>query len=303
MELRDIEIFLTLAEELHFGRTAERLHVTPARVSKAIKKQERALGVELFERSSRQVNLTEAGRRLADELAPAVRQIREALAGAAASGHGLTGVLRVGWAAAWTAKLVLKAGDRLKERHPGCEIELYEVPLHDRFGGLRAHDLDVQITELPAYEPDIAVSPVIFREPRALLVPADHPFAGREFVTLEDYGDASLITITGPPAYFLDHHIPHYTPSGRRIPRGPATVAWQEVLSLVGAGKGVCPTAVRAGEFYGRSDVVFVPVRDAPTIDWALQWLHDGETLMIRDFVEALMKEAADPVWRSAIPG
>ena len=58
MELRDIEVFLTLAEELHFGRTAERLHVTPARVSQAIKKQERAIGAALFERTSRVVRLT-----------------------------------------------------------------------------------------------------------------------------------------------------------------------------------------------------------------------------------------------------
>jgi DNA-binding transcriptional LysR family regulator len=58
MELRDIEIFLALAEELHFGRTAERLHVSQARVSQAIKKQERRIGGTLFERSSRQVRLT-----------------------------------------------------------------------------------------------------------------------------------------------------------------------------------------------------------------------------------------------------
>ncbi|MCA2221070.1 helix-turn-helix domain-containing protein [Nonomuraea aurantiaca] len=58
MELRDIEIFLTLCEELHFGRTAERLHVTPARVSQAIKKQERRVGAALFERDNRRVALT-----------------------------------------------------------------------------------------------------------------------------------------------------------------------------------------------------------------------------------------------------
>lgn len=63
VELRDIEIFLTLAEELHFGRSAERLRVSPARVSQAIKKQERAIGAQLFERTSRQVRLTPSERR------------------------------------------------------------------------------------------------------------------------------------------------------------------------------------------------------------------------------------------------
>jgi len=75
VELRDIEVFLTLAEELHFGRTAERLHVTPARVSQAIKKQERAIGAALFERTSRVVRLTPAGERLRDDLEPGYRRL------------------------------------------------------------------------------------------------------------------------------------------------------------------------------------------------------------------------------------
>src|SRR6476659_7239758 len=70
MELRDIEIFLTLADELHFGRTAQRLHLTTARVSQAIKKQERALGAALFDRTSRTVRLTPFGRQLREDLRP-----------------------------------------------------------------------------------------------------------------------------------------------------------------------------------------------------------------------------------------
>jgi DNA-binding transcriptional LysR family regulator len=100
LELRDIEIFLALAEELHFGRTAERLHVSPARVSQAIKKQERLIGVELFVRTSRSVLLTPAGERLRDELAPGHRQIQAATTSAAAAARGIGGELRVGYAAA-----------------------------------------------------------------------------------------------------------------------------------------------------------------------------------------------------------
>ena len=88
MELRDIEIFLTLAEELHFGRTAERLHVTPARVSQAIKKQERTIGATLFERTSRVVRLTPIGEQLRDDLELGYRQIRQAIGGAAAAVRG-----------------------------------------------------------------------------------------------------------------------------------------------------------------------------------------------------------------------
>jgi hypothetical protein len=75
VEQRDIEIFLTLAEELHFGRTAERLHVSTARVSQTIKKLERGIGTTLFERTSRHVALTPIGRRLDDDKRPDISYI------------------------------------------------------------------------------------------------------------------------------------------------------------------------------------------------------------------------------------
>jgi DNA-binding transcriptional LysR family regulator len=89
VEQRDIEIFLTLAEELHFGRTAERPHVSTARVSQTIKKLERRIGAALFERTSRHVALTPIGRRLDDDLRPAYEQIREGIGRAIASGRGI----------------------------------------------------------------------------------------------------------------------------------------------------------------------------------------------------------------------
>ena len=80
MELRDIEIFLTLAEELHFGRTAERLHVSAPRVSQAIAKQERRIGAPLFERTSRRVTLTPLGEQLRADLEAGYRRILEGVA-------------------------------------------------------------------------------------------------------------------------------------------------------------------------------------------------------------------------------
>src|SRR5215510_2897054 len=96
MEQRDIEIFLTLAEELHFGRTAERPHVSTARVSQTIKKLERRVEATLFERTSRQVALTPTGRRLDDDLRPAYQQSREGGDRAIAAARGVEGELRAG---------------------------------------------------------------------------------------------------------------------------------------------------------------------------------------------------------------
>ncbi|NUR93225.1 MAG: LysR family transcriptional regulator, partial [Nonomuraea sp.] len=97
MELRDIEIFLTLAEELHFGRTAERLYVSQARISQAISQQERRLGAVLFDRSNRrQVRLTPLGRQLRDDLRPVYASMRDSLERARLAARRVTSTLRVG---------------------------------------------------------------------------------------------------------------------------------------------------------------------------------------------------------------
>ncbi len=95
LERHEIEAFVTLAEELHFGHAAERLHVSTARISQTIRKLERRVGVPLFNRSSRRVELSPVGRQLYDELRPAWNQIAAALAQAIETGRGFTGTLRV----------------------------------------------------------------------------------------------------------------------------------------------------------------------------------------------------------------
>ncbi|WP_406237005.1 LysR family transcriptional regulator [Nocardia sp. NBC_01009] len=294
MELREIGIFLVLADELHFGRTAERLGVSPGRISQVIKQLESRVGAPLFVRTSRQVTPTPVGRQLRDDLAPGYQQIKQAIAKATANGHGITGVLRVGFSGAWCGNLIVATGDLFQTRYPGCEIQIQEAALNDRFGPLRTRELDLQLTEFPADEPDVTTGPVIFSHPRALTVPAAHPLAGRESVSLEDLTDYPLITIDGPPQYFLDFHLPRRTPLGRPIPRGPATTAWQEVLSLVSAGKAVCPTSIRSADYYSRPELAFVPFHDAPTIDFGLTWLTSAENTYIRTFVQTILEVAAD---------
>ncbi|MFD8693140.1 LysR family transcriptional regulator [Streptomyces sp. NPDC059651] len=292
VELREIEIFLVLAEELHFGRTAERLRVTPARVSQAIKKQERVIGAELFKRTSRSVQLTPAGKVLQEGLSAGHQKIKEALSCAASVGQGITGELDVAYSAAWCGTLVVAATDVFRARHPNCRVRIHESPLLDPIGPLRDGRHDLQLVELPIEEPDIVNGPVLFSEPRALVVPAGHPFAQQESVSMEDLAEAPLITVTSQPQYFLDHHYPHRTPQGRLIPRGPSTTAWQEVLALVGAGKGVSPTCARAANYYSRPDVVYVPFRDAPTVEYGLLWAAVGGTDKVHAFTQAVLDTA-----------
>ncbi|MGW6917457.1 LysR family transcriptional regulator [Kitasatospora sp. NPDC054939] len=286
LERLELEAFLTLAEELHFGRTAERLRVTTGRISQTIKKLERQVGAPLFERTSRDVRLTALGRQLRDELAPAYERIGAGLAQAIVAARGVTGTLGVGYSALWCGDLVVRAADVFRERYPDCEVRIQEVQLNDPYGPLRSGELDLQLTEFPVREPDIAVGPVVFSEPRALMVPVGHPFAERGSVSLEDLADTVLLPVTGKtPDYWLEYHYPTRTPSGRPIPHGAPIVYWQEVLAHISNGKGVSVVAARGAGYYTRPGVVFVPFSDAPTIDYGLLWRAADENARIRAFV------------------
>jgi DNA-binding transcriptional LysR family regulator len=112
LEIRELEAFVAVAEELHFGRAAERLRVTPSRVSQAVRQLERRVGGPLFERTSRRVQLTPLGRRLLDEVRPALSQLEGALREARGTTRSAREPLHVGFSNSLPDRLATRR-DRL----------------------------------------------------------------------------------------------------------------------------------------------------------------------------------------------
>jgi DNA-binding transcriptional LysR family regulator len=300
MEQRDIEIFLTLADELHFGRTAERLHVTTARVSQTIKQLETRIGAALFERTSRRVELTPIGRQLQDDLRPAYQQIQDAVERAVGSARGISGTLRVGFVGAAAGQFVLSVAEVFQREHPGCEVEIRENQFGDGLGLLRGGDIEMLLAVLPiqaARQTDISGGEVLLREDRMIAVSARHRFAQRPSVTFAELAYARVLR--SPPAvpdYWDEALAPLETPDGRPVERGPTFATVQEMLAQVGAGKGSYPVPAQASQFYLRPDVVYVPIEDAPPFEWRFIWLTAGETGLITSFDRtAAHVVAADP--------
>ncbi|OLT17405.1 LysR family transcriptional regulator [Actinomadura sp. CNU-125] len=289
MELRDIEIFLTLADELHFGRTAERLHVSQARVSQAIGKQERRLGVTLFDRTSRRVTLTPVGRRLREDLRQAVDLLNEGLARAEAAGPGADRTLRLG-VFGHAGHVLRPLTDAFRARHPGSGVQLNEINGGDAFTTLRSGRNDVNVLWLPVAEPDLTVGPTVLTGGRVLAVSADHPLAARGTASLEDLAGEHVVDL-GPdaPEYWVASMVPVRTPSGRRVPRGPIARTFHEILSLVSTGQCVHPLGEIAARYNKPPGIVFVPMPDAPALRWALTWRTAADDPTIR----ALARTAA----------
>jgi DNA-binding transcriptional LysR family regulator len=291
VEQRDIEIFLTLADELHFGRAAERLHVSTARVSQSIKKLERRIGAPLFQRTSRRVEPTPIGRRLCDRLRPAYQQIQQALDEATAAGRGVHGTLRVGFVGAAAGQFVLEVAEAFRAEHPDCEVQFREKQFGAGLGPLRAGEFDMLLATVPVFgaqEADLTAGSVLFEEDRLLAVSARHPFAHRRSVPFADVARTTVLrTPPTVPGYWDHALVPQHMPDGRPVERGPSFGTVQEMLALVGAGFGTYPVPTQAMSFHARPDVAYVPIHDAPPHQWRFVWLSAAETARIRAFEQA----------------
>lgn len=296
VEQREIEIFLVLAEELHFGRAAERLHVSTARVSQTVRKLEVRIGGQLFERTSRRVALTPIGRRLDDDLRPAYQQIQEGVDRAVAAARGIRDTLRVGFVGASAGQFVLEVAAEFEPEHTGVDVQIRENQFGDGLELLRGSEIDMLLAVLPlrgARQAGLSSGDVLFTEDRLLAVSARHPYAGRESVTLDDVARAKVLR--SPPAipdYWDEMLAPTHRPDGQPYERGPTFATVQEMLALVGAGKGSYPVPVQASVYYVRPDVAYVPISDAVPFEWRFIWPTAAETRSVRAFDRAAAAHA-----------
>jgi DNA-binding transcriptional LysR family regulator len=188
VELRALRYFVAVADELHFGRAAERLHIAQPAVSRRIAQLERELGVRLLDRSPRRVRLTAAGHRV---LAAA----RDALAAAdrvRAAADAPAGTMRIGTAAGFTARLE-RGIDALRE-HPsglGVDVVLVDLPLAARLDTLRRGEIDLALARGVRSAPGLRVLPT-WTEQLFAIVSVRHPAAGHSTVDLADLAVGEL---------------------------------------------------------------------------------------------------------------
>ncbi|MGW2092251.1 LysR family transcriptional regulator [Promicromonospora sukumoe] len=288
MELREIEIFLTLAEELHFGRTAQRLHLSQARVSQTIKKHERSIGALLFHRTSRVVRLTPIGEQLRDDLRPLLQAITDSTERARTAAAGRAGVLRVGTAASNTLEL-RPFWDAFRAAHPAWDLRVRYQPFSNAMTAVRQGDIDVYIGWLPMTEPDLTNGPVMFTEPMVVALALDHPLARGDTVNLEDLAGFEVIDTAGAfPSEYMDLFNPYQTPRGRTITRGPVTADLEQVFSATANGEVAQPLGGHAARYYQRPDLTYRSFRQDWTISWGPIWKSDNDSTGIRNLVAVL---------------
>jgi DNA-binding transcriptional LysR family regulator len=288
IELRELRVFLVLAEELHFGRTAERLNLTQSRVSQSLRSLEKKLGQQLVNRTSRRVALTLGGERFLAEAGAAYTQLVDVLRNTRAAAGSLEGALRIGLLTpASGGTHLINIIEAFEAEHPGCSVHVRELPFRDRLGPLRRGEVDLMAMRLPIGEPDLVVGPTISREPRVLAVARDHPLAERKSVSIEDIADHPVTWVEDLlPKELAAEFMPTTTPTGRPIERLRVRVGdFNELITMIARGKMVHPTVGSFASFFGHPDIRYLPITDMPASTSALIWRRRDPDRRLRAFI------------------
>jgi DNA-binding transcriptional LysR family regulator len=295
LELREIRTFLVLAEELHFGHTAERLLITPSRVSQTIRTLETRVGGRLFERTSRSVRLTPVGEQLRAavtqpylELQQAVRASRDAVA-------AVTGTMRIGmYTESLGGRHLVSIVRSFEASHPGARVALTSLGLQRNYlQVLRAGEVDMLATRLPISDPDITIGPILTHEQRVLLLAVGDPLAQQESVVLEDFADRAVSQAPAFPREMMDALIPPVSPSGRHY-RRQENSSIEDMLMSIATGKQVHPTVPTFLEHHAHPAVTSVPIADLPPSETALVWLTTNPAPKIAAFAHIAASVLAD---------
>lgn len=195
MNLRDLKYIIAVAESRHFGHAAERCYVSQPTLSGQIKKLEEELGVAIFERTNRSVEITPIGAVIVEKARLMLEQADAIQHYAQAHQDPLAGPLRIGAIPTLSPYLIPLILLPLKKQHPHLKLVLSEEMTDMLLKRLRDHEIDGALLATPIQEPDLDVIP-LFEEPFWLAHPRDHAFYNKEEITEQDLENTELLLLS-----------------------------------------------------------------------------------------------------------
>ncbi|MDP3885503.1 LysR family transcriptional regulator [Hydrogenophaga sp.] len=185
MELRHLRCFLAVAQELHFARAAEKLHIEQSPLSRAIKELEEELGVRLFDRNTRSTRLTRSGQVFAEHVPRVFAALTQAKDSVRAVSAGYQGQLRIALSGGISQSRLTVLLSRCREEEPDTEIRLYEVSLVQQIKGLESDLYDAGFAQSPEVDESLLAVPA-WSDPVVVAVPSRHPLLIHKQLPLEE---------------------------------------------------------------------------------------------------------------------
>ena len=284
MEIRHLRYFVAVAEELHFGRAAHRLHIQQPPLSRQIQDLESELGFPLFERSRRRVELTPAGTALLGRARQVFDALDVAVHDARSASEGESGRLVIGYPSSLAYSGLTELLRAFRTGFPSVELSLRELPPADQIAGLKAGRLDVGFVRTSLDDPTL-VAELVRRESLMVVLPDDHRLAKRRSIPLEALAHEPFVMFPRArgPAFF-DQLMALCSAAGF-APRIVQEAAQLDIVSMVAAGFGVSimPSSMRN---FRRPGLVFRAIVGAPQAELLIVWRHQNISPALHKFVD-----------------
>jgi DNA-binding transcriptional LysR family regulator len=285
MELRHLHYFIAVAEELHFSRAAERLCISQPPLSQQIRGLEDELGVKLFERTKRQVHLTEAGKVFLERSYLVLAQLEQAIAVTQQIGRGEVGRLAIGFVGSATYTVLPDILSVFREQFPAVELRLHELTTQEQIQALHHKQVDVGIVRSAIIEPGLSMECVL-QESIILALPETHPLSAQTKVSLSTLADESFILFPakmGP--IFYEQIIDICQQAGFSPKVAQEAVQMQTIIGLVAAGLGIALVPASLQNFH-RSGVIYRPLQEqTPKTGLYLTWRQHDSSPAVRAFL------------------
>jgi DNA-binding transcriptional LysR family regulator len=285
LQTRRLRYFVAVAEELHFSRTAARLHIAQQALSKQIRELEEALGAQLLERNTRNVQLTPAGAAFLEAARTTLAALDDGVEAARGIARGEAGTLRLGYVVGGALELTRPILEEFARRHPAVELELREYGYEDRTAGLASGAADIAFVRPPISAPGLALE-TLFVEPLLAALPLGHALAQRDAVSVRDLvGEPIAIRETGDAAAQAFWSLDAYREPGV-TGRIVAAHSVTEELSLVAAGLACGITSAASARYTPHPSVRYVRIDDGPGAALSLAWREDAGNALVERFLE-----------------
>jgi LysR family transcriptional regulator, benzoate and cis,cis-muconate-responsive activator of ben and cat genes len=293
VELRQIDCFLAVATELHFGKAAKRLSLAQSSVSEAINSLEKEVGGQLFVRTSRRVQLTLLGEKFRLGVEPAALVLRATLDDCRQTALGQANRLRIGFLGGGLYEYTLPFVRHLRSKFH-IDVDWVELSLLDQFEAVAVGKVDAAFCRLPLSHDGLVQCTILFEEKKKLVVPADHRLCGTGLIDPEELALETLPTL--PDNHQLGAwaavHFPDHTPSGRPIARGPAVTTIRECLAVVESGEAVVIVGERLEHYYSNPAIRYIEIGVAP-VETALVRRRADRRRAVQDLEECSRDVAA----------
>ena len=300
-ELRALRYFVAVAEELHFGRAAARLHISQPSLSVGVRKLEHSLGARLFERTSRHVELTAVGAVLLEEARRLLVGADRLVAVTREASRGIYGTLVVGFQGNAAAELTPKILTAYQTRHPKVQVDMRSHDFADPYVGLANGSVDVAFVRPPLLVQSWLSIETLFVEPRLLVTSSDSPLAGRRRVSVEEVVDEAFVGRRAPD-YWRDFWLAVDSRGEHEVKLGADVGSVDECFEAILAGRGMAFTQASTQRFYDRPGLAFIPVEGLPPSTLAIAWRNDMDAPPVDDFVETARMLAGLDLVPGALP-